>query len=153
MQASKKSTTLSKKPIPPKVLPRPKSLCRTQDPSERPASVPKYSEQSSPMRFSEAVEYFNSSPASVFLVNDGTYHTKGSEGVKKGECVLPLWTVCAEDCVRLIRGGALSLPYALQLWDSDSVPPRRDLSTKALCVSNSEVVCRPLLEARQFLAL
>lgn len=47
------------------------------------------------MKFSEAVEYFNSSPASVFLVNEGTYHNKGSEEVKKGESVPPLWAVCA----------------------------------------------------------
>jgi len=105
------------------------------------------------MKFREAVEYFNSSPASVFLVNEGTYHAKGSEGVKKGECVHPLWAVCADDCVRRIRGGAPSLPYALRLWGSDSVSPLRDLSTKALCVSNSAVVCRPPLEARRFLAL
>lgn len=44
------------------------------------------------MKFREAVEYFNSSPASVFLVNEGTYHAKGSEGVKKGD----LFAVCLE---------------------------------------------------------
>lgn len=85
MQASKTSS-LSKKPtVPPKVLPRPKSAPRCPDPSERAVNTAKYSEQSSPMRFGDAVGYFNPSPANVFLVSEGSYSPKGSAGVKKGE--------------------------------------------------------------------
>ena len=87
MQASKASS-LTRKPIPPKVHPRPKSICRHPEPSDRPASGAKYLEQSSPMKFGDAVEYFNPLPANVFVAIEGSYSPKGSRGVKKGECVL-----------------------------------------------------------------
>lgn len=94
MQASKSSSSLNRKPIPPKVYPRPRSICPHPEPSERPASGAKYSEQSSPMKFGEAVEYFNPLPANVFVVSEGGYSSKGSRGVKKGECVLIIGSVC-----------------------------------------------------------
>ena len=40
------------------------------------------------MKFGEAVEYFNPLPANVFVVSEGGYSSKGSRGVKKGECAV-----------------------------------------------------------------
>ena len=58
--------------------------CKTARSVKLPLSV-KYTEETLPTRLSEAEEYFGLCIAKVFLVSEGDYNSKGSEGLAKGE--------------------------------------------------------------------
>ena len=60
--------------------------CKAVPPVEHSTSaVVKYTEESAPMRLSDAVEYFGLNAAIVFLVSEGAYNAKYGKAVATGK--------------------------------------------------------------------
>ena len=65
--------------------PDPLQARKAAQPVERPLSEIKYTEEIEPTRLSEAEKYFALCIPKAFLVSEGVYSPKRSEGLAKGE--------------------------------------------------------------------